>query len=65
MQKHQTNLNWGYSTKWLTNILQSVKVIKDKERLRNRHWLEEMYHWIHCGIMDSIPEQEKNNEKNW
>lgn len=38
IRKHQTNPIGGHSTKLL---FRSVKVIKDKERLRNCHSLEE------------------------
>jgi hypothetical protein len=38
MRKHQTNQNFGrfeeHSSKYMASTLQTVKVIKDKERLK-------------------------------
>ena len=52
-----------HSTKRLLSALQTVKVIKDKKRLRNCHRPEENRWWVssmHCGALDSVLQQNTN-----
>ena len=57
----------GYSTKYLTSILQTVKVMKNEETLRNCHRPEETRRHdneMQCGVSNKILDQKKDISEN-
>lgn len=45
-------------------LLKTVQVIKNKERLRICHSLEEPNNWRSCSVLDGVLEQKRVSDKN-
>ena len=60
-EKYQKPPNWGIFNKYLTSTLQTVKVLRTKESLRNCHRQEEAGEtgWLNIGGIQAGTEQKR------